>query len=71
MTGRHERRGRHEICGAPLGPVSWGYTCDRIAGHTGGHWAESLKVDAPRGPITYPDLTFNINPIGIEFETDA
>ena len=56
VTGRHERRGRHEVCGASLGPVFWGYICDRIAGHGGGHWAESLKVDAPRGPITYLEI---------------
>jgi hypothetical protein len=54
--GRHERRGRHEVCGASVGAVFWGYTCDRIAGHGGSHWADDLKFNAPRGPITYPEI---------------
>ena len=54
--GRHERRGRHEACGASVGAVFWGYICDRIAGHGGSHWADDLKFNAPRGPITYPEV---------------
>jgi hypothetical protein len=39
-----------------VGAVFWGYICDRIAGHGGSHWADDLKFNAPRGPITYPEV---------------
>ena len=43
--GRHERRGRHEVCGASVGAVFWGYTCDLPVGHVGIHWADGMNFD--------------------------